>query len=399
MWARPAEAHARRRAAARACSASRTSRTHGTVFLSVSIGLAGGDTAPDVHRRCCATPTWPCATPSSAARTGSSATTRRYDRAAAPPHHARARAARRDRARRAAPGLPAGGGAAVGAPGRRRGAAALAPPGAGQRPAGRVHPARRGVRADRPGSAPGCCTRPATSCPAGWPTGTTSGSRSTSRPRELHAADYVAPGRRGAARAPGAAAAAGAGGDRARRRHRHGRADPPARARCARPACGSRWTTSAPATPRWASCAGCRSTSSRSTTRWSPSRSRRDRRRPGAPMVDVVVRLGHRLGLEVIAEGMTNPARAGRGGRGRAAGSARAQLFGWGVPAEHLEALLDSATSPGARPTSAVRRGPRRPASRAARCHAAGRGCGSSGPAACRSARRRTTRRPPLTKM
>ena len=48
-------------------------------------------------------------------------------------------------------------------------------------------------------------------------------------PRELHAPEYVGPGRRGAARAPRAAAAAGAGGHRARGRHRPGRADPPAR--------------------------------------------------------------------------------------------------------------------------------------------------------------------------
>jgi diguanylate cyclase (GGDEF)-like protein len=65
-----------------------------------------------------------------------------------------------------------------------------------------------------------------------------------------------------------------------------------------------------------------------------------------APMVDVVMRLGHRLGLEVIAEGVTNQAEfaavveAGcRFGQGR--------LFGCGVPAEHLEAMLDAATSPG----------------------------------------------------
>ena len=62
-----------------------------------------------------------------------------------------------------------------------------------------------------------------------------------------------------------------------------------------------------------------------------------------------MVRLGHRLGLEVIAEGVTNQreqaavlAAGCRFGQG--------QLFGWGVPAEHLEALLDAATSPGARP-------------------------------------------------
>ena len=73
-----------------------------------------------------------------------------------------------------------------------------------------------------------------------------------------------------------------------------------------------------------------------------------------APMVDVVMRLGHQLGLEVIAEGVTNPTElaavveAGcRFGQG--------QLFGWGVPAEHLEAMLDAATSPGARPTPGPR--------------------------------------------
>ncbi|WP_374251158.1 putative bifunctional diguanylate cyclase/phosphodiesterase [Micromonospora sp. R77] len=68
-----------------------------------------------------------------------------------------------------------------------------------------------------------------------------------------------------------------------------------------------------------------------------------------APMVDIVMRLGHQLGLEVIAEGVTNPtelaavvAAGCRFGQGA--------LFGWGVPAEHLEAMLEAATSPGARP-------------------------------------------------
>lgn len=68
-----------------------------------------------------------------------------------------------------------------------------------------------------------------------------------------------------------------------------------------------------------------------------------------APMVDIVMRLGHQLGLEVIAEGVTSPtelaavvAAGCRFGQG--------QLFGWGVPGEHLEAMLDAATSPGARP-------------------------------------------------
>ena len=69
----------------------------------------------------------------------------------------------------------------------------------------------------------------------------------------------------------------------------------------------------------------------------------------GGPLVDVVVRLGHQLGLEVIAEGVTNQrelaavVEAGcRFGQG--------QAFGWAVPAEHLEAMLEAATSPAARP-------------------------------------------------
>jgi diguanylate cyclase (GGDEF)-like protein len=68
-----------------------------------------------------------------------------------------------------------------------------------------------------------------------------------------------------------------------------------------------------------------------------------------APLVDVVVRLGHRLGLEVLAEGIGTPAQravveeAGcRLGQG--------SLFGWGVPAEHLEAQLLTLRSSGPRP-------------------------------------------------
>ncbi|HEV7961736.1 MAG TPA: bifunctional diguanylate cyclase/phosphodiesterase [Actinoplanes sp.] len=70
-----------------------------------------------------------------------------------------------------------------------------------------------------------------------------------------------------------------------------------------------------------------------------------------APLVDVVVRLGHRLGLEVLAEGIGTPAQravveeAGcRLGQG--------SLFGWGVPAEHLEAQLRTLRSSGARPVA-----------------------------------------------
>ncbi|WP_425412661.1 putative bifunctional diguanylate cyclase/phosphodiesterase [Micromonospora halophytica] len=78
-----------------------------------------------------------------------------------------------------------------------------------------------------------------------------------------------------------------------------------------------------------------------------------------APMVDIVMRLGHQLGMEVIAEGVTSPtelaavvAAGCRFGQGA--------LFGWGVPAEHLEAMLEAATSPGARPSPAPPPGPRR---------------------------------------
>jgi EAL domain-containing protein (putative c-di-GMP-specific phosphodiesterase class I) len=79
-----------------------------------------------------------------------------------------------------------------------------------------------------------------------------------------------------------------------------------------------------------------------------------------APMVDVVMRLGHQLGLEVIAEGVTNPTElaavveAGcRFGQG--------QLFGWGVPAEHLEAMLEAASPPEARSAPSGPSGPSRP--------------------------------------
>ncbi|MFI1989443.1 putative bifunctional diguanylate cyclase/phosphodiesterase [Actinoplanes sp. NPDC020271] len=76
-----------------------------------------------------------------------------------------------------------------------------------------------------------------------------------------------------------------------------------------------------------------------------------------APLVDVVVRLGHRLGLEVLAEGIGTPAQrevveeAGcRLGQG--------SLFGWGVPAEHFESRLESLRPVGPRPLPAVRSGP-----------------------------------------
>lgn len=63
------------------------------------------------------------------------------------------------------------------------------------------------------------------------------------------------------------------------------------------------------------------------------------------PMVDVVVRLGQRLGLEVIAEGIGEQSQrttVERAGCHLGQGS----LFGWGVPAEHFEAML-AACPPG----------------------------------------------------
>ncbi|KAB1940539.1 EAL domain-containing protein [Micromonospora sp. ALFpr18c] len=90
-----------------------------------------------------------------------------------------------------------------------------------------------------------------------------------------------------------------------------------------------------------------------------------------APMVDIVMRLGHQLGLEVIAEGVTTPtelaavvAAGCRFGQGA--------LFGWGVPAEHLEAMLEAATSPGARPAPLPT--PRRSAGRSGQVIPAGDG-------------------------
>ncbi|MCO8272027.1 bifunctional diguanylate cyclase/phosphodiesterase [Actinoplanes sp. TRM 88003] len=76
-----------------------------------------------------------------------------------------------------------------------------------------------------------------------------------------------------------------------------------------------------------------------------------------APLVDVVVNMGHRLGLEVLAEGIGTPAQravveeAGcRLGQG--------SLFGWGVPAEHLEAQLQTLRQSPARPLPAPRSAP-----------------------------------------
>jgi diguanylate cyclase len=76
-----------------------------------------------------------------------------------------------------------------------------------------------------------------------------------------------------------------------------------------------------------------------------------------APLVDVVVRLGHRLGLEVLAEGIgTQAQRAVVEEAGCRLG--QGSLFGWGVPAEHLDAQLRSMRTPVTRPVPAPRSAP-----------------------------------------
>jgi diguanylate cyclase (GGDEF)-like protein len=58
-----------------------------------------------------------------------------------------------------------------------------------------------------------------------------------------------------------------------------------------------------------------------------------------APLVDVVVRLGRRLGLEVIAEGVAEQAHRAVVEEAHC-GLAQGELFGRAMPAEHVEALL-----------------------------------------------------------
>ena len=129
------------------------------VFLSVSIGLAGAGDAPRRAERCCATPTSRCATPSSAARTGSSATTPRTTSCCAGGPRWSTSCAARSTATSC--GWPSSRWSRCPRCGRS-GAEALLRwhhPELGNVPAGRVHPARRGVRADRRarrlGAAPG----------------------------------------------------------------------------------------------------------------------------------------------------------------------------------------------------------------------------------------------------
>ncbi|WP_155390149.1 putative bifunctional diguanylate cyclase/phosphodiesterase [Catellatospora paridis] len=76
---------------------------------------------------------------------------------------------------------------------------------------------------------------------------------------------------------------------------------------------------------------------------------------PGAPMVDVAVRLGQRLGLQVIAEGISEPHHR-RLVEATGCPYGQGQLFGMGVPAEHLEARLASSNGgPKALPAAPTR--------------------------------------------
>jgi len=69
------------------------------------------------------------------------------------------------------------------------------------------------------------------------------------------------------------------------------------------------------------------------------------------PLVDIVVLLGRRLNLEVIAEGVEEPAqRAAVEAAGCQLG--QGHLFARAMPAEHVEALLTTATLPAPRPAS-----------------------------------------------
>lgn len=76
-----------------------------------------------------------------------------------------------------------------------------------------------------------------------------------------------------------------------------------------------------------------------------------------APLVDVVVRLGHRLGLEVLAEGIgTKDQRRIVEEAGCRLG--QGSLFGWGVPAEHFESRLRTLRPAGPRPLPTPRATP-----------------------------------------
>ena len=275
---------------------------------------------------CCAAPTWPAAGPASSGRDRHRVVRLRPGGAARPADGPGARAARRGRARRARPRLPAGRRARRRPPGRCRGAAALA-----------------AARRSAPCCPASCCRSPRTwaivdevgqwvlrtACRqlAGWAIGRGCGCRSTSRrassprrtssrgSRRRSTAHRIPPERLVVEVAEARIAA-----DLPAVVTQLGRV-------CGRSAYGPRWTTSAPARRRWPTCAGCRSTSSRSTAPWSANRAPPARatarqaadRRGGQPRPPA--RHGdHRRGPGVARRRSTRPARP-------AAGSARASRW------------------------------------------------------------------------
>ena len=130
---------------------------------------------------------------------------------------------------------------------------ALASPDPRPDPALRVHPVRRGERADRPDRPLG----PARGVPSGQglprrrpPPRSSPGSASTSRSSSSSTSDIVADVARGAGRRRASSPGPDAGDHRVGDDDRHRPRGQPPRASCARWACAWRWTTSAPATRR-----------------------------------------------------------------------------------------------------------------------------------------------------
>ena len=180
---------------------------------------------------------------------------------------------------------------------RLRGAAALAPSRARHGLAGGVHPARRGDRPDRRARRMGAAAGLRRS-------GDMAGRR---QGRGQSVAGAVPQPQSGAGRDLGAGAvrpvaAPARAGDHRVAAARRQRGQSGARCiSCASSACASRWTISAPAIRRSATCAASRSTRSRSTARSSriwPSG------RTALAIVRAIAGLGRSLGITTTAEGV-----------------------------------------------------------------------------------------------
>ena len=221
-------------------------------------GVAG---AP-ARRSCCAAPTWPCTRPRSAARAGtpsttpSSSSTRRPTPSSAPSCAGPSTAASSPWSTSRSCALPDG------ALDRRGDAGALAAPGARLRRPGRVHPDRRAHRPDRAAGRLDPADRAAPGGRSGRPrTARRTRARSASTCRPASCASRASPRTSATALAddrlrPGAADGRG---HRDRGVRRRGRPGHPAGAG-RRWASRWRWTTSAPATRRWACCGPARRT-------------------------------------------------------------------------------------------------------------------------------------------